>query len=87
MKINFLRRPDSKPLTRAEVEAQRLVRAWRLGREAFVDAVADLRFRCRLAGDEELLGAVLAALHDLDSLAAREARVLIEDADRVVQGA
>lgn len=84
MKINLFRRSDPEPSTRAEIEAQRIVRAQRLGREAFEDAVGNLRFRCRLADDHELLGAAMAALHERDTLAAREARALIEHADREV---
>jgi len=77
MKIHFLRRPDPAPSTRASVEAQRLVRAWRIGHDEIAERVADLLFRCRLAQDGDHLGASLAELRALHEPAARAVEAII----------
>lgn len=77
MKLGFLRRPVPEPSTRAEIEAQRLVRAWRIGHDEIAERVADLLFRCRLAQDDAHLGATLAELRALHEPAARAVAALI----------
>ena len=80
----LLRRPAREPRTPAEVEAARLVRARRVGPDALAEHVADLAFRCRLAGINGGLGgiehrdAVLAALREMDALAWREVVALLK---------
>lgn len=77
MKLGFLCRPVPEPSTRAEIEAQRLVRAWRIGHDEIAERVADLLFRCRLAQDGDHLGATLAELRALHEPAARAVEAII----------
>lgn len=75
----ILRRPAAvAPATRAELEAQRLIRARRLGAEHLAAAVGNLQLRCAIAVDVDLVPATLAVLHDLDELTERETRRILD---------
>ena len=88
----LLRPRASAPQSPAELEAVRILRARRLGRDEFEAAVHDLAFRCDLAGmgggtgGHEHRDAALHALRQLDQLAAHEAVAVLRQREALKAG-